>query len=185
VEGLSEPLCGAHRPGHFRGVCTVVAKLFNMVQPDVAVFGQKDAQQALVLRAMTEQLAFPVRLALAPTVREPDGLAASSRNEYLSPEERALAKELYRALLAGKGLLERGERSGRAVEEAVRRHLVEHGIDRIDYVELRDVDRLERAERAEGKVLLAGAVRIGSTRLIDNLVLEIRPDGEVIETMLF
>lgn len=184
VGKLAQRLEGAARPGHFRGVATVVAKLFNIVEPDVAVFGQKDAQQALVIKEMVEQLNFPVRLLLSPTVREEDGLAASSRNSYLSPEERALATGLYRSLLFGKELMVKGERSSGVVAESVRNHLLRKGIEQIDYVELLNARDLSDLNLIQGKVILAAAVRIGKTRLIDNLVLQVE-ERRVVEAMLF
>jgi len=174
VDDVAEPLDGRFRPGHFRGVATVVAKLFHLVRADVAVFGQKDAQQALVIRAMVRQLAFPVKLKLARTVRERDGLAMSSRNAYLSPPERATAAALWRALSAGKAALEAGERDARAVERAAADVVRDAGIDRVDYVELRRAHDLSALERAEGRAILALASWVGSARLIDNMVFDIQ-----------
>ncbi|NIM19561.1 MAG: pantoate--beta-alanine ligase [Candidatus Latescibacteria bacterium] len=185
VERFAEPLCGRTRPGHFRGVATVVAKLFNIVDPDVAVFGQKDAQQAVVIREMVRQLNFRVRLVLSSIVREPDGLAVSSRNAYLNPEERKQAGGLYDSLLAGRALLEGGERDPKSVTGAVRDRMIEHGIRDVEYAELLRADDLSILERAEGKVILALAARLDTTRLIDNLVLELLADGSVRETLLF
>ncbi|UCG52439.1 MAG: pantoate--beta-alanine ligase [Candidatus Latescibacterota bacterium] len=182
---FSEPLCGRTRVGHFRGVATVVLKLFNIVDPDVAVFGQKDAQQAVVIREMARQLNLPVRIALSPTVRETDGLAWSSRNRYLGPEERERASSIYQALLFGKKMLVDGERRPETITEGVRKRLDDSGIDGVEYVELVDAASLGVLDEANGKVLLAVAVKIGTTRLIDNLVLEIGVDGVVTETMLF
>ncbi len=173
VDEIAEPLCGRFRPGHFRAVATVVAKLFHLVRADVAVFGQKDAQQALVVRAMTRQLAFPVRLRIARTVRESDGLAMSSRNAYLSPQERVTASALFRALTAGKATLENGERGARAIEAAANDVLRAAGIERVDYVELRRAGDLSALERAEGRAILALAAWVGRARLIDNMVFEI------------
>jgi pantoate--beta-alanine ligase len=177
VEGVSAPLCGRFRPGHFRGVATVVAKLFNIVQPDVAVFGQKDAQQALVIRAMVRQLDLPVALRLARTVREPDGLAMSSRNRYLAPDARERALGLHRALLGAARALDGGERDARAIERAALDTLRAAGVDRVDYAELRAAEDLSALERAEGRVILAIAAHVGATRLIDNMVFDVRgPD---------
>lgn len=172
---LARPLCGPHRPGHFDGVCTVVAKLFNIVQPDVAYFGQKDAQQALIIRRMVLDLCMPVRIEVLPTVREPDGLALSSRNAYLSPEDRRRATCLIRALERGRDLLLGGERSRDVVEGAMSGEIAQRGgADvRIDYLVVVDGDTLEPADPPHGTVLLAGAVRIGRTRLIDNLRVEL------------
>jgi pantoate--beta-alanine ligase len=185
VGRFSEPLCGRTRVGHFRGVATVVLKLFNIVQPDTAVFGQKDAQQAVVIREMTRQLDLPVSIALSPTVREPDGLALSSRNAYLSADERARAPWIYRSLCRGKDILESGERNPGKIVDGVRRHLESHGIPDIEYVELVNARDLSIPARAEGRVLLAVAARVGATRLIDNLCFDVREGGGVDEAMLF
>ena len=173
VDGVAEPLDGVFRPGHFRGVATVVATLFHRVRADVAVFGQKDAQQALVVRAMVRRLAFSVKLRLARTVRERDGLALSSRNAYLSPAERASATALFRALAAGKAALEAGERDARALEGAALAVMRAAGIDRVDYAELRSAHDLSALERAQGRAILALAAWAGKTRLIDNMVFNI------------
>lgn len=184
VNRLSEPLCGAHRPGHFEGVLTVVAKLFLIVQPDIAVFGQKDAQQALIIKRMIDDLGFPVELLLGPTVRSSDGLAESSRNTFLSPEQRSIALGLYRALQAVRDSLIEGERSVVALEDVGRRVLVDSGLDRIDYFEIRKLPELVHPEEARGHLLVATSAFVGRTRLIDNLVLQV--DGEsVIEAALF
>lgn len=173
VDAVSEPLCGRFRPGHFRGVATVVSKLFHLVRADVAVFGQKDAQQALVIRAMVRDLAFPVRLILVPTVREADGLAMSSRNAYLSPEERAQAAALFRALSTARSALEAGERRARDVERVAYEVLGRAGIDRVDYVEVRRANDLSALDPLEGRVILALAAWVGRARLIDNMVFDI------------
>lgn len=166
-EALSRRLCGASRPGHFRGVCTVVAKLFNCVRPDVAVFGQKDAQQALVIRRMVRDLDFPVEIVVAPIVREPDGLAKSSRNVRLSPAERAAALGLSRALGLAREALARGERDADAVRRRLERELAASGL-RTDYVEIVDTRTLEPASLLAPGVLVALAAFAGQTRLIDN-----------------
>ena len=166
-EALSRRLCGASRPGHFRGVCTVVAKLFNCVRPDVAVFGQKDAQQALVIRRMVRDLDFPVEIVVAPIVREPDGLAKSSRNVRLSPAERAAALGLSRALGLAREALARGERDADAVRRRLERELAASGL-RTDYVEFVDTRTLEPAPLLTPGVLVALAAFAGRTRLIDN-----------------
>jgi pantoate--beta-alanine ligase len=185
VEGLAEPLCGRFRPGHFRGVATVVCKLFNLVRPDAAVFGQKDAQQALVVRALVEQLNLGVELRLAATVREADGLAMSSRNRLLAPDQRRRALGLYRGLKAAQRALEAGERDARSLERTARAALEEAGLERVDYVELRRADDLSPLERAEGRVILALAAYAGSTRLIDNMVFEVSPARIVADAPLF
>ncbi len=181
VDEIAEPLCGRFRPGHFRGVATVVSKLFHLVRPDVAVFGQKDAQQALVIRAMVRGLAFPVRLLLARTVREADGLAMSSRNAYLSPPERAAAVALFGALSAARARLEAGERDARVVERVALDTLRGAGIDRIDYAEIRRAGDLSALDRVEGHAILALAAWVGRARLIDNMVFNIG-SGDRIES---
>jgi pantoate--beta-alanine ligase len=185
VGEIAEPLCGRFRPGHFRGVATVVAKLFHMVRADAAVFGQKDAQQALVIRAMVRGLDFPVRLLLARTVRERDGLAMSSRNAYLSPGERTQAAALYRALAAGRASLEAGERDARAIERAAVEVLRGAGIDRVDYVEARRADDLSALDRVEGRAILALAAWVGRARLIDNMVFDVDARAVVSDAALF
>jgi pantoate--beta-alanine ligase len=185
VERFSEPLCGRTRAGHFRGVATVVLKLFNIVGPDSAVFGQKDAQQAIVIHEMVKQLDVPVEIALAPTHREHDGLARSSRNAYLSADERARAAGIYRSLLRGKETLSRGERDPDRVIAEVRGSLEKRGIEDIEYAELLDARDLSVIESAAGRVIVAVAARVGQTRLIDNLVLEVGDDGAVEEAALF
>jgi pantoate--beta-alanine ligase len=168
VDGLSDVLEGAERGrGHFAGVCTVVTKLFNVVQPDVAYFGQKDAQQVAVLRRMVRDLDLPVELAVMPTVREPDGLALSSRNVRLSPDERARALSLSRALRAAETAVATGERDTRAIERAARGAL--NGVEP-EYLALVDPDSFEPIKTVDGRVLVAVAARIGATRLIDNTI---------------
>jgi pantoate--beta-alanine ligase len=177
VEGLGDVLCGRTRPGHFRGVTTIVAKLFHLFEPQVAVFGQKDAQQAVVLRRMVRDLDWAVELRFAPIVREPDGLAMSSRNRYLGPDERRDAQLLSAALGAARAALEAGERDAAAVGGAARRVLESGRWLRIDYVELVDTERLQPLARVEGQVLVAIAAWVGGTRLIDNVVLEVGDTG--------
>ena len=170
-ESLSRGLCGATRPGHFRGVATVVAKLFNLVLPDVAVFGEKDGQQLRVIRRMVRDLNFPVEIVAGPTVREPDGLAMSSRNKYLSPEERRQALCLRRALDRAGELVRAGERDAEEIEEAMRQVVAEAPLARVDYVEIVDDATLEPVRVLERPVMAALAVFMGKTRLIDNTVL--------------
>jgi pantoate--beta-alanine ligase len=172
VEGVTEPLEGARRPGHFRGVATIVAKLFNVVQPTRAYFGQKDAQQTVVIRQMVRDLALPVEVVVAPTVRESDGLALSSRNVYLSPEQRAAAPVLYRALSQAAERYAGGERSAEALRETMRAALAAEPLAAVDYVSAAHpltLQELEAVDRAGA--LLSLAVHIGKTRLIDNLLL--------------
>ncbi|MBS0334518.1 MAG: pantoate--beta-alanine ligase [Proteobacteria bacterium] len=168
IGGVTEGLEGAARPGHFAGVATVVAKLFNIVQPTRAYFGQKDAQQSVVIRKMVRDLDMPVEVVVAPTVREPDGLAMSSRNSYLTPEQRAQAPALYRALSAAKAAHAAGERDAEALRAAMRRELADFAVD---YVSLSDAETLRELDRVEGPALASLAARIGTTRLIDNLLL--------------
>jgi pantoate--beta-alanine ligase len=169
VEGLSDVLEGAERgAGHFAGVCTVVTKLFNVVQPDVAFFGQKDAQQVAVLRRMVRDLDIPVELAVMPTVREGDGLALSSRNVRLSPDERTRALSLSRALRAAEDAVAGGERDAGAVERAARTAL--NGVEP-EYLALVDPDSFQPITTVDGRVLVAVAARIGATRLIDNTLI--------------
>lgn len=161
---------GASRPGHFRGVATVVAKLFLQVAPDVAVFGRKDLQQVAVVRRMIRDLDFPIRLVVGDTVREPDGLAMSSRNAYLSPEERRLAAAFPRALFEAQSDVRRGERHADTLTAAVRRRLTEAGLT-VDYVDLIDPETMTSVREAASGSALAAAVRVGKTRLIDNVSL--------------
>jgi len=174
VSGLTEVLCGdpeARGPEHFRGVTTVVAKLFNTVGPDVAYFGQKDAQQAVVIRRMAADLDFPVRIEVRPTVREPDGLALSSRNAYLEPADRERAPALQAALRAAADAAKPGAAADAALAEA-RRVLADAGVVP-EYLEARDAERLEPIETFNGRpVLLAIAAQVGGARLIDNVIIE-------------
>jgi len=172
VEGLTRPLEGAARPGHFRGVTTVVAKLLNAVQPTKAYFGQKDAQQAAVIRRMARDLNFPVEIVVCPIVREADGLAMSSRNSYLSAEERQAATILFRALTAAKSAYARGERNAESLRKIMAETLASEPLAKMQYVSCADYDTLEELETVTGKTLLSMAVFMGKTRLIDNFVLE-------------
>jgi pantoate--beta-alanine ligase len=169
---LTEGLCGASRPGHFSGVATVVTKLFNLCEPDVAVFGQKDAQQAAVIRRFTSDLDLPVEIVVAPTVREADGLAMSSRNVYLSPEERAQAPVLKRSLDLAAEAFASGERHAEALIQRVRDTLATAPLCRIDYVECVDADSFAPVTALERPSLLAIAAFFGRTRLIDNATLQ-------------
>lgn len=171
VQGMQEVLCGASRPGHFRGVATVVLKLFHLVQPDVAYFGRKDAQQARLIQQMVQDLAVPVRVRVCPIVREADGLALSSRNQYLTPEQRRQAPVLYQALTEARALVERGERDASAVRQALASRIARAPAAVIDYVAVVDADTLLPLTRLRGDVLLAVAVKFGATRLIDNELL--------------
>jgi len=171
VEALTSPLEGAMRPGHFKGVTTVVAKLFNGVQPHKAYFGQKDAQQVAVIRQMTRDLNFPIEIVVCPIVREPDGLAMSSRNVYLDPEQRKAATTLFRALSAAKELYEGGERNAENERGKMKEVLASEPLANVQYVSCADYDSLEELDEIKGKALLSMAVFIGKTRLIDNFVL--------------
>jgi pantoate--beta-alanine ligase len=172
VEKLSLPLCGAVRPGHFRGVATVVAKLFNIVQPHTAIFGEKDYQQLQVIRRMVRDLNFDVEIVGHPIVREPDGLAMSSRNAYLNAGERQAALCLSRALCKAERLARRGEVSAAAIIERVRTDLDNEPLAAVEYVKICDAESLEAIERVGERALLALAVRIGKARLIDNRILK-------------
>ena len=178
----SKILCGASRPGHFEGVLTVVAKLLHLIGPRTAVFGRKDAQQCLVIDEMVRDLDFPVRLVDAPTLREDDGLAMSSRNRYLDAGQRERARCLSAALRGARDLIAAGERDGAAVERELVGAMADGGA--VEYAEARRVPDLARAAHLEGRILLAVAVRIGPARLIDNIVLDVGPDS-VAETGLF
>jgi len=171
VERLTLPLCGASRPGHFRGVTTVVGKLFNIVQPHTALFGKKDYQQLTVIRRMATDLNFPVEIIGMPIVREADGLAMSSRNVYLSLAERAAALCLSRSLNAARGLYREGERDAAGLREEVMAVIGAEPKAKVEYADLRDGDTLEEVSVAGDGTLLALAVRIGKTRLIDNCIL--------------
>ncbi len=172
VEGLQDKLCGASRPGHFKGVCTVVVRLFRLVEPDLAVFGQKDAQQVLILKRMVRDLDLPTRIHVGPIVREADGLAMSSRNAYLAPPERIAARVLSRALAAARDAVGSGRRSAAEVLAAMTAVLAAEPLARIEYAVLVDPESLEPAAEARPGDLAALAVRIGRTRLIDNWIVD-------------
>ena len=171
VAGLSRRLEGASRPGHFRGVATVVARLFDLVRPDRAYFGQKDAQQAIIISKMAAELNPGVEVITLPTVREADGLAMSSRNSYLSPEERRAATVLYRALSHARELWQKGERNAPKLRREMTAFLRKEPLADIDYVSVADPATLEEMETASSPALVSLAVRIGATRLIDNITL--------------
>lgn len=167
----TELLCGAVRPIHFRGVCTVVGKLFNIVCPDRAYFGQKDAQQLATIRRFVRDLNFPVEIIPCPIIREEDGLAKSSRNTYLSPEERQAALILSKSLRLGREAIEKGEENPQRVINIIKENLSTEPLARIDYVEIVDFENIQRIEKIEGETLVAIAVYIGKTRLIDNFII--------------
>ncbi len=172
VKELDEFLCGASRPGHFRGVATVVAKLFNIVRPDIAYFGQKDIQQALILKRMIRDLDFPIKMKICPIVREADGLAMSSRNIYLSEGERKQAVVLYKSLVMAKGLIKEG-RPFPFVKKKMRQ-LVSAANGRVDYIEIVDYNTLRPAQKRSEKIIIAVAVWFGKARLIDNVIISIK-----------
>jgi pantoate--beta-alanine ligase len=171
VEGVTEPLEGAMRPGHFRGVATVVVKLFNAVEPQKAYFGQKDAQQVTVIKQMTRDLNFPIEIVVGPTVREPDGLAMSSRNSYLDSQQRKAATILYRALNAAKVAYAAGERRAQALRDLMQETIESEPLAKMQYVSCADRDTLHELDKIENGALLSMAVYVGKTRLIDNLIL--------------
>ncbi len=173
VEKLTQTLCGAHRPGHFRGVTTVVTKLFNIIDPDRVYFGQKDAQQALVLKRMVTDLDMDLEFKILPTVREEDGLAMSSRNKYLSPEQRKSAPVLYRSLQEAEKMIRSGARSTPPILEAMREMIARASASEIEYVEIVETSSLLPLETVRGECLVALAVRFGDTRLIDNILVEV------------
>jgi len=171
VESLSEQLCGKSRPGHFRGVTTVVSKLFNIVEPDVAFFGQKDAAQVAIIRRMVRDLNIPVEIAVCPIVREADGLAMSSRNAYLDPQQRKAALALHHSLQEVQQAFASGERNAHRLVEIGRQTFTQEPSVRLDYLEIVDRESLHPLEKIEGPALVAVAAFVGTTRLIDNFVL--------------
>ena len=172
LKGLTDCLCGRSRPGHFDGVATVVTKLFNIVCPDKAFFGQKDGQQVLVIRKMVEDLNMEPEIVTVPTVREPDGVAMSSRNVYLSKEERKAAPVLYRGLMAAEVAFKNGERNPQKLCKIVTDMIAGEPLARVDYVEIRSIPNLEPIEMIDGPALLAVAVYFAKVRLIDNVILQ-------------
>lgn len=174
VEDLGDTLCGKSRPGHFKGVATVVAKLFNIVKPDIAYFGQKDAQQALIIGEMAKDLNMDLKVRTMPTIREKDGLAMSSRNAYLGASERKDAAVLYKSLLAAKRMINKGGRSPQKIINNMRALIKQKKSAMIDYAEIVDAATLKPVKKISGDILIALAVRIGNTRLIDNLKIRVR-----------
>lgn len=172
VEKITERLCGRSRSGHFKGVATVVTKLFNIVMPDKAFFGQKDAQQLRVIKQMVKDLNMRIEIVEGETIREHDGLAVSSRNKYLSLEERQSATCLYRALVHAKDLIAKGERDSARIIESLREIIEKESTAQIDYIDISDSETLDEKKEVQGKVLIALAVKIGNTRLIDNMVVD-------------
>lgn len=174
VKRLGQRFEGLFRPGHFEGVATVVTKLLNVIRPQRVFLGQKDYQQALIIRQMAKDLNLRAAITICPTVREPDGLALSSRNRFMSPAERTAATVLFRALSAGRALIRRGERSGKEVNQTMVRLVQSEPLARLDYAAVADADNLEERQMLEGRVVLLLAVWIGKTRLIDNVVVTCR-----------
>ena len=172
MDKITKVLCGKTRPIHFKGVCTVVSKLFNIVVPDSAYFGQKDAQQLCVIKKMVKDLNFGIEIVGCPIIREEDGLAKSSRNTYLSTEERQAALCLSRSLKLGKELIDGGEKDAEKVVEAIKAEINKEPLARIDYVEMVDLNNLEAIKEVKAPLLTAMAVYIGKTRLIDNFIIE-------------
>jgi pantoate--beta-alanine ligase len=171
VSGLGDSLCGEFRPGHFRGVTTVVTKLFNLVNPDIAYFGQKDAQQSIIIKKMVEDLNMPIKIKVLPTIREKDGLAMSSRNLYLSDEERKDAVVLFQALNLAADLIKAGMKDAGKIIKSMKGLIKTKRSAKIDYASIVDTDNLEPIQKINKKCLIALAVRIGKTRLIDNTII--------------
>jgi pantoate--beta-alanine ligase len=173
VEKIASVLCGKSRPTHFRGVTTIVAKLFNIVKPHVAVFGQKDAQQAIVIKRMAADLNYDIEFIVAPIVRENDGLAMSSRNSYLTPSHRAQAVVLYQSLMEAKRMIDNGERNARIIQDRMKAMIEQQPDAVIDYIEIVDTTNLEPQTKLMGEVLIAVAVQLGKPRLIDNIIIRV------------
>lgn len=173
VEHLTEGLCGASRPGHFRGVTTVVAKLFNIITPDHAYFGQKDAQQALVIQRMAKDLNMDVNVVIMPTVREADGLAMSSRNTFLTPQQRTAATILSRSLREAEAKIKGGQSDTTAIIQFITQTIANEPLANIDYIDIVDTEEIKPIEKINGRTLIALAVRFGKTRLIDNIIVEV------------
>lgn len=171
VERLTEKMCGKSRPGHFRGVTTVVTKLFNIIRPHRAYFGQKDAQQSQVIKRMTEDLNFDIQIMVLPTIREADGLAMSSRNTYLNPEERQAALILTKSLHEAENMIKSGNRNTGIILQKMRDMIEAEPLAKIDYISIVNADTLDDLDLINGKILIALAVFIGKTRLIDNLII--------------
>ena len=174
IDGITDRMCGKSRPGHFKGVATVVTKLFNIVQPDKAYFGQKDAQQAAVIRKMVRELNINVDLAVCPIVREKDGLAMSSRNIYLNSEERKAALALSKSLFKAERLIKEGERDARKIRAFIEKEIGSESLADVDYVTVVDADTLDEIKLLKSSIVAAVAVRFGKTRLIDNIVVEVQ-----------
>ncbi len=176
VENLSDNLCGLSRPGHFKGMTTVVMKLFQIVKPDIAYFGQKDAQQAIVIKKMVNDLNMDIIIKVLPIVREPDGLAMSSRNEYLNKKEKESAAALYQALKKAEGLFSGGERNAKKIIDSIRDLMKTINTAKIDYIKIVDMNSLKDVDEIKNEELIALAVFIGKTRLIDNIIVGVQND---------
>ena len=172
VEKLTEPLCGRSRPGHFRGVTTVCAKLFNIVAPDAAYFGRKDAQQAIVIRRMVADLNMPLEIVICPTVREANGLAISSRNQYLTTQQKKDAANIYKSLQTCRRMIDAGTTETHQIIAEMKKILQQVPFGEIEYVSIVDAETLESIEKISGKILAAVAVKIGPARLIDNILVD-------------
>jgi pantoate--beta-alanine ligase len=172
VEKITEPLCGQFRPGHFQGVTTVCSKLFNIVAPDIAFFGQKDAQQAIVIKRMVADLNMPLEIVICPTVRESNGLAVSSRNKYLSEQQKIDAANIYKSLQKCHQMIDAGVKDTIQIIDEMRKILQQVSSIEIEYVSIVDAETLQNIDHIRGKVLIAVAVRIGPARLIDNILLD-------------
>lgn len=173
VEKITEPLCGQFRPGHFRGVTTVCSKLFNIVTPDIAFFGQKDAQQAIVIKRMVADLNMPLEIVVCPTVREPDGLAVSSRNKYLTQQQKKDAANIYKSLMKSREMIDAGVKDVSKIAAEMRNILQNVPSIEIEYISILEADTLGNIDRIGGKILAAVAVKIGSARLIDNILVDV------------
>ena len=173
VEKLTETLCGKSRPGHFRGVTTVCAKLFNIVEPDIAFFGQKDAQQAIVIKKMVTDLNLPIKIVVCPTVREPDGLAVSSRNKYLTDDQRKQATLIYKALQTAEKMIKQGIKNPQTITEQMRKTLSKQPSIKIEYISIVNTQNLQPIDLIGKKNLIAIAAKLGSTRLIDNIIVDL------------
>ncbi|HEB35233.1 hypothetical protein LCGC14_0841840 [marine sediment metagenome] len=171
VYDLQDKLCGRSRPGHFRGVCTIALKLFNIINPDISFFGQKDAQQVIILKRMVKELHLEVIIEVLPIIREEDGLALSSRNKYLTQEERKAALVLSKSLKVAQSMMEKGQRDSAAIIKEMKEIIGREPLAKIDYVEIVDIDKLDPVSRIEKKALVALAIFIGKIRLIDNTIL--------------
>ncbi|MFA5251433.1 MAG: pantoate--beta-alanine ligase [Phycisphaerae bacterium] len=173
VGKLTEPLCGRFRQGHFRGVATVCTKLFNIVAPDMAFFGQKDAQQAIVIKQMVTDLKMPLKIVVCPTVRQADGLAVSSRNQYLTRQQKKDATYIYKALKKSENLIKTGTKKSKIIIGEMKKILKQVPSMKIEYISIVDAETLQEPDKVTGRVLIAAAVKIGSTRLIDNILVDV------------